>query len=75
MPPSTAQLDTQVSRDTSHLLSPHKRSGVGPVVGIVIIVFVLILGAFYFWGAYLNNKNSVDQLPLIPSDSSTTEQG
>jgi len=54
-------------RDSDHLLPAHKKSS-GPLVGTVIIVVLLLIGALYFWGAALNRKNTVDQLPLIQGD-------
>jgi len=48
-----------------------RKSGAGAWIGIIIIVILLGFGALYFWGAYLNRQNSVDQLPFIPGDSST----
>ena len=67
-----------VSTDTGHMLSEHNRatrkSGTGAWIGIAIIVILLGFGALYFWGAYLNSRNSVDQLPFIPGDS-TQETG
>ena len=84
MPPATNM--PNVSADTGHMLARPKplgegglaeharaprKSGVGPWIGIVIIVILLGFGALYFWGAYLNRQNSVDQLPFIPGDNST----
>ena len=43
--------------------------GMGPLVGIVIIVVMLALGALYFWGKRLNEQAPV---PYIPSDTATT---
>lgn len=43
------------------------------MVGIVIIVLLMIVGALYFWGARLNQQNAEDQLPLIPADSPAGE--
>ena len=56
------------------LLPPAHKSGAGPLVGVIIIVGLLIVGALYFWGAHLNaQQNPENQLPLIPSaDSSAT---
>ncbi len=42
----------------------------GPWIGALIIVILLAFGALYFWGAYLNKKNTVDPLPFIPGDNS-----
>lgn len=70
MPPS----NQPIFDPTDHLLPPAHTSSVGPVAGIVIIVLLLIIGAFYFWGAHLNAQNPEDVLPLIPGDGSTTIQ-
>ncbi len=43
------------------------KSGIGPIVGAVIVVILLIAGGLYFWGAKLNQQNTV---PYIPSDDS-----
>ncbi|MBI4087807.1 hypothetical protein HY418_00265 [Candidatus Kaiserbacteria bacterium] len=50
-----------------------KKPSSGPMVGIVIIVLLMIVGALYFWGARLNQQNAEDQLPLIPADSPAGE--
>lgn len=48
------------------------KKSAGPVIGIIIIVIVLVVGAFYFWGAKLNNQSvpapETEQLPLSSSD-------
>jgi len=48
-----------------------KQKSVGPVVGIIIIVIVLVIGALYFWGAQLNRQSPEDTStpPLSSSDS------
>ncbi len=55
-----------------HLLPPGKPAGVGPMVGIVIIMIVLIIGALYFWGQQLNRERPENDLPFILPDNSTT---
>lgn len=47
----------------------------GPIVGVIIIVLLLILGALYFWGAHLNaQKNTANNVPYIPAGTSTAAQ-
>lgn len=61
------------NENEDRLLPAGHKSGVGPIVGIIIIIVLLILGALYFWGAHLNAQNNRnDQLPLIPASDSTT---
>lgn len=47
------------------------KSSAGPIVGIVIIIILLIVGALYFWGAHLNNEARQSAVPYIPSSTST----
>lgn len=69
MPPSSNPVQFN---PTDHLLPPAQKSSMGPVIGIIIIVILLVVGALYFWGAHLNAQNPEDQLPFIPGDGSTT---
>lgn len=49
-----------------------KRS-LGPVVGIVIIIAVLIVGAFYIWGGKLwNSTTPSEDLSQIEADLAAT---
>lgn len=41
--------------------SPHQNSTLGPVVGTIIIVAVLVIGGLYYWGAQLNKQVAVDE--------------
>lgn len=72
MPPTPSE---KPSIDVSHMLPEHtqkkQRGGSGPIVGIIIIVFLLIIGALYFWGAELNEREQ-QPLPFIPGDSVTS---
>ena len=68
MPPSTQPLEIN-----EHLLPPAQKNSIGPIVGAVIIVALLILGALYFWGAHLNAQDPEDQLPFIPGDGSVSQ--
>lgn len=73
MPP--ASLNSPQTTDTGHMLprqatsAGKQGSGIGATVGIIIIIVLVLFGALYFWGAYLNRKNSVEQLPFIPDNS------
>jgi len=54
------------------LLPPGHKSGAGGLVGIIIIIVLLMVGALYFWGAHLNNQSEQSQVPYIPADNSTS---
>lgn len=58
-------------QDSDHLLPPHKKKS-GPIVGTVIILIVLVIGGIYFWNNALGrNQNPADQVPYIPSGTTT----
>lgn len=67
MPP-TNETPAPVSVNTPPV--PQKKP-VGPTVGAIIIVIMLIFGALYFWGASLNRE--AEQLPLIPGDAGAAQ--
>jgi len=60
MPPENQTRQSQVQKTSS-----------GPTIGILIILVVLLLGAFYFWGERMN-QNDTNPPPYIPGDVSTT---
>jgi hypothetical protein len=49
----------------------HEPGGVGPIIGAVIVVILLIFGALYFWGQQLNREKAPDT-PLIQGGLSVT---
>lgn len=38
---------------------PDPENSVGPLVGIIIIVLILVLGGLYFWGERLNAQREL----------------
>ena len=53
---------------------PNPENSVGPLVGIVIIVLILVLGGLYFWGERLKAKRDTDRIKNeIQRTASTTE--
>lgn len=57
--------------DTNHMLPPHRKP-IGPMVGTIIIVLLLIIGALYFWGASLNRQAAAgQQTPFILPGTTT----
>lgn len=39
-----------------------KRPSIGPTLGIGVILFALAFGALYFWGGYLNDQETREQV-------------
>ena len=72
-------MQTPYTTPTNPMPEEHKentvpeKSSAGPLIGATIIIVVLALGAFYFWGAHLNTvKKANDGLPLIPAEGADT---
>ncbi len=58
MPPQTENNPTnQSSMGNVMPKTNNEKKPVGPIIGIIIIVLVLTLGGFYFYGNQLNEKN------------------
>ncbi len=51
------------------------KHGMGPVIGAVIIILILVLGALYFWG--VKAQKDAEVLPFIPQEMTgeTSVQG
>jgi len=45
--------------DTNNLEPIKKDTGVGPIIGSIIIIILIVLGGLYFWG-YAIEKNKSD---------------
>jgi hypothetical protein len=55
--------------EINNQFNPQKESTVGPVIGSIIIILMIILGGFYFWGSILENTTDKKVQP-----ESVTEQ-
>ena len=51
-------------------MEPQNKSGVGSIIGTIIIIAIIILGGLYFWGKRI--EESKMKQDLISSDSSQT---
>ena len=49
-----------------------KKGSIGPLFGIVIILALLVFGAFYAWGAHLNKVSQAAQAASSVISSTTT---
>lgn len=47
---------------------PQKQGAFGPFIGIVIILVLMLVGAFYFWGRALNQRD-INPPPYIPEEA------
>ncbi len=52
-------------------LSPPRHSNTGPVIGILIILTLLIFGALFFWSKHTKEAETRNQIPYIPSGTTT----
>ncbi|OGG49232.1 hypothetical protein A2704_03720 [Candidatus Kaiserbacteria bacterium RIFCSPHIGHO2_01_FULL_54_36b] len=55
----------------SDFLSPPERTSAGPVLAILLILALLIVGAFYFFQRHRNETTMRNQIPYIPSGTTT----
>ena len=46
----------------------------GPIIGAVIIILVLIVGALYFWGAKLNKEDNKTPEDILSAEDQTLNQ-
>jgi hypothetical protein len=70
MPPPP-DVENRPITDPDHLLPAHKKE-IGPTMGIIIILVILIFGAFYLWSARLEKaRNSANQASYIQSGTTT----
>jgi hypothetical protein len=66
IPSPLIQPDHQLGRSADTELQK-KSGGLGPIIGIFIILMLLALGGFYFWGAALNREPDV--IPIVSGDA------
>jgi hypothetical protein len=45
-----------------------EKNSFGPFIGIVVIIVVLIIGAFYIWGGKLSDNGASEPAPLTATD-------
>lgn len=46
-------------------------SHLGPILGVLIIMLVLILGGLYLWGGMLSKEAATDQDPIVNNEPET----
>jgi hypothetical protein len=65
--------------DKDQNMNQGAESSVGPMIGIIIILAVIVLGGLYFWGQRANksgnalDENTAAELDQIQSQSSSDE--
>ncbi len=64
MPPTQSPQSTPAQ-------APRTEGALGPFFGIIIILGLMLLGAFYFWGRALNERD-VNPPPYIPEEAATS---
>jgi hypothetical protein len=61
--------NTQMPPVENPMLSPDKGNHMGPIIGSIIIIILLVLGALYFWSKELNQNDAA------PQDESAIQSG
>src|SRR3989344_3217967 len=50
--------------------TPHRHSSVGPIIGSIVILILLVIGGLYFWGRQLSMRKDAE----IPETSQQENQ-
>lgn len=63
-----------VGQDPQTKMEQHdEKKQMGPLMGIVIIIAILVFGGLYFWGARINNTETEEEnIPLILGDDGSS---
>lgn len=56
---------TPVIVPTAGMETPHRGGSVGSVIAILLIVFLLVIGAFYVWGQRLSEQRAQQYIPAV----------
>lgn len=62
--------------EINNQFNPPKESTVGPIIGSIVIILLIILGGFYFWGSLLEKTEKTNQSVQTPEqliDSEVSE--
>ncbi|MBP9668743.1 MAG: hypothetical protein KBE09_00430 [Candidatus Pacebacteria bacterium] len=70
MEPNQTPNTTPVAAPTpaTPTIAPESKGGIGPIVGAVIIIALLIFGGLYFWGTQIEKEQTPETLPMILGD-------
>lgn len=60
-------MEPQQEEQATPNFSDHKKGGIGPVLGIIVIIILLALGGLYYF------TTGVEQIPTYEVDSNTDE--
>ncbi len=65
------------NRNSSGMLNglpkvPQNSGGIGPIIGVLVIVLIIIIAALYFFGQKLNTTPTVEQTPTPTNTTSQT---
>jgi len=53
-------------------MQPHTDKSIGPAIGIIVIIAVIVLGGLYFWGQRIDQQKAVT--PVVQDTSTTVQQ-
>ena len=67
----TQQAPTQEEASSS---GQTQQKSMGPMLGIVIIVVLLVLGGFYFWGTQIKDKSQVQENAEVTAEDIANQE-
>lgn len=61
--------------NTTPMMNAEAGSKVGPIIGVVIIILVLLLGVLYFWGQRVDQttQENVEEIQAMEEDLGSLE--
>ena len=80
--PSIPASPPRATSATNPLPAPKRESSIGPIIGIIIVIAVLLVGALYFWGQHLSkvdlqegkpNEQPNEEMSQVPPVSDSDE--
>ena len=52
-------------QNTNVMMNQPTRSPIGPVIGLIVILAIIIVGGLYFWGERVNETATIDTAPTV----------
>ena len=75
MEPNNTQNPTPVNTPIQNMVDGARRdSTVGPLIGSIIIILIILVGGLYFWGSIIvDRKNEIESEAVLEEQSQDSE--
>ena len=72
-PPQSEGMQQAPPQEEASSSGQTPQKSMGPMLGIVIIVILLVLGGFYFWGTQIKDRSQVQEVEITAEDIANQE--